>query len=379
MAEKNGPEQSRLQRDGESSSRWTTVRGDSAGHAGRETIATVTVDRGHSSRPDEALRQRLHELGGESDTERSVKRVLPFVASALIHLGVILIAIVAASTVILLRSDKEPTRIVADFDDLRYEPVVRRDMERGEPVERIVQDRVPVESLTEPINEQLMDITVDPLSVISDASAKSPLADFAPDPTTSRVEFSGLSSTNARRIVYVIDASGSMIRSLQIIVKELARSIDALSPQQQVGIVFFQGSDALIVPPVGELTPATGAAKLSMLQWIDRNVFPRGNSNPLAALEYALQSKPDVIFLLSENITGAGQYEIDQRDLLTMLEQMNPVIDDATGRRQTQINCIQFIADDPLDTLKRVAELHGGPRGYKFLDSEELGLAAPNR
>ena len=48
-------------------------------------------------------------------------------------------------------------------------------------------------------------------------------------------------------------------------------------------------------------------------------------------------------------------------------------VPDGNGHRRTQINCIQFLDPDPLDTLRIIAERHGGPKGYKFLDREELG------
>ena len=60
--------------------------------------------------------------------------------------------------------------------------------------------------------------------------------------------------------------------------------------------------------------------------------------------------------------------------LLAMLDQLNP-LDPATNRRQCVINCIQFLDPDPLDTLKKIADIHGGPKGYKFLDRSELGLS----
>lgn len=345
--------------------------------AGREFVATVSAQAGHSIPSEDRTREKLHALGAETETERKVKRIAPFVVSALVHLGVVVIALVAASTVMLLSRDKPPTLVVANFDDLRYDPVVRRDVEQGDPIERSAQDRLPVESLTTDITNSLVDLKADPLSILSDASAMSPLADFAPSPMTARVEFSGLSSTNARRIVYVIDASGSMIRSLQIVVKELARSIDALSTQQRFGVVFFQSNEATIVPPASELIVGSGPEKLRVLEWIDRNVHPKGSSNPLAALRYALDQKPDVIFVLSENITGSGQHEIDQRDLMAMLDELNPVIDEKVGRRRTQINCIQFREKDPLDTLRLIAERHGGVSGYKFVSAQELGLESP--
>src|SRR5690606_31927363 len=96
-------------------------------------------------------------------------------------------------------------------------------------------------------------------------------------------------------------------------------------------------------------------------------------TKPIAALEAALKLDPDVIFLLSQDITGYGEFEVDQRDLLNRLEALNPV-DPATGRRRVQIQCIQFLKEDPLGTMRKIAEAHGGRNGYKFLSSAELGL-----
>ena len=80
-----------------------------------------------------------------------------------------------------------------------------------------------------------------------------------------------------------------------------------------------------------------------------------------------------MLFLLSENITGSGEFEIDQADLLKLLDELNPV-DRKTGRRVTLIKCVQFLDPDPLDTLLRIAQHHGGPDGYRFLSRAELGL-----
>jgi hypothetical protein len=165
-----------------------------------------------------------------------------------------------------------------------------------------------------------------------------------------------------------------MIAYLQIVLQELARSLDALTPEQSFGIVFFQRSEALVVPPARRLVPATPEEKSRVLRWIDQNVIPAGRSNPIAAFEAAMQYRPEVIFLLSDNITGSGIFEIDQNELLAKLDELNPV-ERLTGRRRTIINCIQFLDPDPLDTLRRIAELHGSPRGYKYLSRRELGLA----
>lgn len=326
-----------------------------------------------SHSPEDELARALAELGAESDTERAVKQVAPWVVSVLVHAALILLVILVAGTAVLLRKEEETVLIIADFNATAYDPLVRLDLDPAETTDPLVQDLVEIETFEPEINESLSDVDVDPISVISDAASRSLMARFAPDVTEATAEFVGISMTNARRIVYVIDASGSMIPYLRRIIQELARSLDALSPPQAFGIVFFQGDDAIVVPPVRELAPATPEAKLRALEWIDANVVAQGGTYPPAAIERAMALEPDAIFLLSQDIRGYGTFEVDQQELLDMIDRLNPV-DPGTGRRKTVINCIQFVYEDELQTMRKIAEQHGGPRGYKFLDKEELGL-----
>lgn len=313
--------------------------------------------------------------GGESETERAVKRIVPWVLSLGVHGGLLALGFLITWTVVILQEDDEPTLITADFEALTYEPLVEMSRDQAEVTEQMAQDRAETE-MTELSVEDQLTMETDPIALFSDASSEQLMARFAPDPSRETATFVGLSTTNARRIVYVIDASGSMIRSLRIVLEELARSLDGLSSRQEFSVIFFQSNEALSVPPTNRLIPATESEKLRVLAWIDENVIPAGRSNPLAAIEQALRFNPDVIFLLSENITGSGEFEIDQADLLALLDQLNPA-DPGTGLRPTQINCIQFLDPDPLDTLRKIALAHGGERGYKFLDRAELGLKRP--
>ena len=97
---------------------------------------------------------------------------------------------------------------------------------------------------------------------------------------------------------------------------------------------------------------------------------PKGLSNPVKALRLALRYRPQLLFVLSDNITGQGRYEVDQRRLLASIEREN--------KSATKINTIQFVYPDPLEkfslkaTLQLIAERTGGI--YKFLDARELGI-----
>ncbi|MHC4082415.1 MAG: vWA domain-containing protein [Planctomycetota bacterium] len=313
----------------------------------------------------------------ESETERAVKRIVPWVVSVGIHGGLIGLGFLVTWTVVSLTDEQEPMLVVAEFDALSYDPVVTLETESLPPQEQPLAVPQPDESFQKAVAEALADLEA---PVVGLALEPSPTAsaqiDFAPAQGQDTATFVGMTTSNARRIVYVIDASGSMIRSLQIVIEELARSLGTLSAQQSYGVIFFQRNEAVMVPPTGRLTQASPEAQLRTLEWIDDHVIPAGRSNPLAAIERALALKPSVIFLLSENITGSGEFEIDQDDLLDLLDELNP-IEARSGRRRTQINCVQFLDPDPLETLRRIAERHGGPNGYRFLSRSELGLTAP--
>jgi hypothetical protein len=286
----------------------------------------------------------------------------------------IMLGFLVTWTVVSLQSDDSPAVIVADFDAPAFEPVAVSQTETSQVDSPRVQDRVQPEDIADSMSAA--ESPAESLDWISDATMQSPSAPFAPQRSDGQVEFMGLNATNARRIVYVVDASGSMITWMQTVVDGLIRSLDGLTPEQDFTVIFSQGDRVLVVPPTNQLHIANEKQKLRAVQWIEENVIPGGSSNPVKAIEKALRLNPDVVFLLSTNITGRGIYEIDQQQLLQRLDELNPA-DPDTGRRDARINCIQFLDPDPLQTLKKIAARHGGPNGYKFVDREELGIASP--
>ncbi len=316
----------------------------------------------------ERMADALASLGAETETERAVKRIAPWVVSVAIHAAVLALGFMVTWTMVRVDEKEQPV-IVADFDAPTYEPVAALDREDPDT------EALEMEWLQEVPRPEALKMEVDPLQLISQADSSSTPTDFAPPLPRGSATFAGLLSSNARRIVYVIDASGSMIRSMRIVIEELARSLDGLSAEQSFAVIFFRGDEAVMVPPQ-RLVDATPDTKIQALTWINDNIVPGGRTNPVAAIEAALRLESDAIFLLSDNITGSGQFEIDQQDLLELLDQLNPVTTE-TGRRSTVINCIQFLYPDPLETLKKIAAQHGGPKGYKFLDARELGIAGP--
>ena len=333
--------------------------------------------------PQRSQLERLSEeyaslLGSETSTERTVKRVVPWVLSLAIHVTLIALAMAVTWSVTNLPKKDESILIVADFNALNYDPVAGFKAPQKPSGDRPGQDHAQSTPTDQTISQlrASCESDQDPMKLhgaSAGGGSSADLSHFAPGPARNGASFAGLSSSNARKIAYVIDASGSMIMHHQIVLDELARSLGNLSPQQSFAVIYFQANNAVETPPVGRFTPATNQNRTAAIEWIKKNVVPAGGTNPLVAIEKALALKPDVIFLLSQDITGYGQFEVDLDDLMTLLDKMNPK-NRETGRRLTQINCIQFVSEDRLKAMERIAREHGGANGYKFFSSEELGL-----
>ena len=311
-------------------------------------------------------------LQGDASTSDDVTPVLaamlPWAVSALLHVGVILLALFAVWAVKVDPEDQETIIPLATLSrtpavPLKTRPVRRRTAPKfRRSVTRSV-GRARSSSSTASSNNQ-----AELIGRLGAAASKA-----SPFSLTVTRSDAGLNADmygiggNARKIVYIIDASGSLMDSFSYVINELQRSITQLGKRQRFAVIFFQGDRAPVqVPPAG-LQPATAANKDKVIKWIDPsagNIAPGGSTNPIKAIQLALRYRPQLIFLLSDNITGSDQYEVDQHRLLKAIKQANT--------HRTAIATIQFIYPDQFNTLELIAEQNGGE--YKFVDARELGL-----
>jgi len=189
---------------------------------------------------------------------------------------------------------------------------------------------------------------------------------------------------NARNIAIVVDASGSMVDVLPFVISELKEVVDGLVAEQNITIIFFSGSGVFEVPGGGRtqgLRPCTAAFKTEIREWVTLENFRfdtggRGSQYAIAALERGLSYSPELLFLLSDNLTGGGQgatvHEIFQDDLMDAVRAAND------GTPKAVINTIQFLYPDPLvnagltGTLDLLATETDG--NYRFIKAEDLYL-----
>lgn len=114
-------------------------------------------------------------------------------------------------------------------------------------------------------------------------------------------EFFG-SSTNLRKICYVVDASGSMQGRLGMVRRQLKDSIGKLEADQYFYIIFFRG-DGLVESGNGVLVRATSKAKSRAYAFIDSIRF-EGPTNAVNAIKRSMmirdsggQSAQQIYFL----------------------------------------------------------------------------------
>ena len=306
--------------------------------------------------------------------------LLPWVISLLLHLGLVVLALFALWSTIEREQEEE---VIVPMVELSETP--------GAPLQVQQQERVQEQSSKQRVvkNQQSQSESQSQLSTNADvntetalvgaagasgqSSSSSPFNTSISSGAEFRTSFMGNRGGNARKIAFLIDASGSLIDTLPFVIDELKKSINKLSEKQRFTVIFFQGNQPIEVPPPG-FKKATGDIKQKVIQWIDlsnHNIVPGGKSNPVPALELAMRYQPQLVFLLSDNITGSGAYAVDQRKLLNAIEKAN------TGG--TKICTIQFIYEDPLKelgldgTMELIAEQSGG--NYEFVGNDELGLA----
>ena len=169
-------------------------------------------------------------------------------------------------------------------------------------------------------------------------------------------EFFG-SVAQGRRICYVVDCSGSMQGLWQQVRKELCESIGQLQPDQYFCAIIF-GAGSILESSGGKMVRATEQAKKDAYNFIDP-VQPRGATNAVAALEYAIKIRdragvgPSLIYFLTDG------FELSEQDnsrfahqVATMLRSFAP---------KTQINTIGFWpAEQDRKLLETIAKDSGG-------------------
>ncbi|MEM1165137.1 MAG: hypothetical protein AAGI30_02475 [Planctomycetota bacterium] len=247
-----------------------------------------------------------------------------------------------------------------------------------EPVRTPPQERTPVRELVQdrPDPAQLAAALAPSPAAIPPAGAPA-IDPGAVQPVPPR--FFGVTGGSARDLIYVVDASASMVATFPHVLDELERSIRRLAPTQRFQVIFFRAgryisaehpNDTRSGGPKTRLIRATRGHIDHVAAWM-RTVRVEGTSNPLLAMDTALALQPDAVFLLSREITGLGEFDLGADAVLAHLDRVNPV-NPRTGHRHARIATIQFLDVDPSGLLRDIGRTHGGEQGWTVLTRDDL-------
>ena len=134
--------------------------------------------------------------------------------------------------------------------------------------------------------------------------------------SASKMKFCGVEG-GGNHFVYLVDSSGSMKEGFESARRALLSSIDLLKPEQRFYVIFFDAkSDFMRITHVGDdesrSVYATRENKAALRRWAMQIRKDRGRA-PYDPLRFALQLKPDVIFLLSDGEFPEGHCQTAER------------------------------------------------------------------
>jgi hypothetical protein len=166
-----------------------------------------------------------------------------------------------------------------------------------------------------------------------------------------KAPFAGVGG-NARKIVYLCDASGSMQAVFSALRDQLKQSVGNLVQLQFFNVIFFSGDNVIDFNKSG-LMIANPDNKTKLYDWVD-GIAPKEGTNPIPAIQKAFANNPELIYVLTDGFDQINDFESVYKEF----ERLNP-------SKKIKVNCILLTSDATKDQalvkiLQRIAESNGG-------------------
>jgi len=163
----------------------------------------------------------------------------------------------------------------------------------------------------------------------------------------------------ASRIVFVCDATGSMMEQFDLLRAELSRTLSKLNQRQFVNVVFMQESAKPPIDP--NLLIASPENKRKLLDFVDGYTC-RGPTDPIPALKTAFAMNPQLVYFLCDPSDFP-----EPAKTIELCKSMS-----TNGGKKCKIVTIAFENHDEEGekTLKQIAADSGGQ--FKFITSQDL-------
>ena len=165
----------------------------------------------------------------------------------------------------------------------------------------------------------------------------------------------------ARRIIFICDATGTMIQKIGTLKHELTRAISNLRPVQSFNIIFFTDGGKYHIANRDGLILATPDNKRQAYAFLE-DITPNGTTDPTSAIEAAFKQNPDLVYFLSDGeFNNLKPYE----DVVRQFDRSNK-------ERKSRVNAILFETYDreAEQAMQRIADESGG--AYRFVREADL-------
>ena len=317
-----------------------------------QIIESQVVDAGPSALAEDYYEE---EEGHHTRVQVILNESIPWVISLVFHMAVLLLLLFMVWRYQIIDPEKiiiPDTRLSETPGGLLNPEHDRPDMETTK-TSRVVKAKTAKES-----SVNVSDLNSDKIEIIGvgASSGGGPVSGFdLAEGGGPRSNFYGTGG-NARKIVYLIDRSGSMADTFDYVRNELMSSIAGLVPEQSYHVIFFSRGRPE-ENPARKLIPANEANKKQTYVFLE-NIRAEGMTDPRQAVRRAFQvsgGPPELIYLLTD-----GEFD---KAVLNEIRRMN-----AKGR--TKINTIAFVYKVGEKLLRQIAKENGGR--YKHVSEDEV-------
>jgi hypothetical protein len=167
---------------------------------------------------------------------------------------------------------------------------------------------------------------------------------------------------NANKIVYLCDASGSMLSVFGALKQKLKESINGLSVAngQEFNVIFFSDDNCFPLFKDGMQMATPDNLKRAM-DFVD-NAVSTGGTQPLPAIKFALAEKPELLYVLTDGFDQISNFD----DVTNCFKAGNP-----DGK--IHVDCI-FLESDPDPKLEEcLKKIASDPKnGFQKIEKSDM-------
>ncbi|PHQ37225.1 vWA domain-containing protein [Rhodopirellula bahusiensis] len=303
----------------------------------------------------------------ETDTSGRRRKPAAVIVSAIVH--AVLLFILAAFTLSNARPKDQMAFSASASSESEETAMETFAIESSEPITEPTQSQpdetqydvseigeMPIVDITSTAMDSVAASASNLSSLSSSSSAASQAMQKLKSDAKSQMEFCGVEG-GGNHFVYLVDSSGSMGDAFTSARSALLQSIDMLTEKQRFYVVFFD-TDSDYMQLSGSPEPetrsvyATANNKQQLRNWAMRISMDRGKA-PYDPLRFALDLKPDVIFLLSD-----GEFPQGIEDLLSEENRSTNLFGDTDPI--SIVNTISYYSREGESRMRRIAEKNFG-------------------